>query len=75
MSSHSEFHVKHRRPLLCRLGLHHWGPWDIRPGNWRIVEKHCRCCHVRRIMIDKRPALGSGELAIGALTTEKGRQE
>lgn len=57
MSRRPMFHVKHGRPLLCRLGLHHWGPWDIRPEDWRIVERTCRRCHMRRIMIDKREAL------------------
>jgi hypothetical protein len=66
-----------RRPLLCRLGLHHWGPWDIRPGDWRIVERTCRRCRARGRMlyIKKTPALGPSEYALRPSTSEGGRNE
>lgn len=41
---------RRRRPLLCRLGIHRWGPWDIRLHDWRTVERRCRGCHKRQVM-------------------------
>ncbi len=41
-----------RRSLRCRCGLHHWGAWDIRLGDWRTIEKKCRRCgavNIRRL--------------------------
>lgn len=41
---------RRRRPLLCRWGIHRWGPWDIRLHDWRTVERRCRGCHKREVM-------------------------
>jgi len=35
---------RRRGSMLCRIGIHHWSAWDIQPGAFRDVEKHCRRC-------------------------------
>jgi len=38
--------MRKRWSLLCRCGLHRWGAWDIRLGDWRVIERKCRRCGV-----------------------------
>jgi len=49
------------RSRLCRLGVHRWSSWEVRPGDFRTLESKCRRCGRRRLMVYKSGSAGSTE--------------
>jgi hypothetical protein len=42
-----------KRPFLCRIRLHRWSAWDMKPEDFRTLESRCLRCGGRRVMTYK----------------------